>query len=141
MDEREFQSVIQGLLAYAGYDLVYHVIDKRHPARVTSRGFPDLVASHPARGIIIAEVKTDAGDLRLGQMQWLIRLRQIAPAHVWRPRWLDIIEAQIAGDTPVCPCEVCRGERPLAEMRERRGVDPHLDRALAARVIGDNPYG
>jgi hypothetical protein len=50
-------------------------------------GFPDLVLTHPTRGTIFAELKTDTGRLTVGQRKWLETLADSGQeTHVWRPR-------------------------------------------------------
>lgn len=93
--EREFMAQVVKLARLCGW-LVYHT----HDSRRSERGFPDLVLAHPRRRLVwFVELKTDRGDYRPGQREWLEALRQAgAFAQVWRPRDWDSIESMLRGE-------------------------------------------
>lgn len=80
MTERELQQAVVEAAARFGW-LTYHTYDSRR----SNRGFPDLVMVKGQRTLFV-ELKSDKGQLRLEQKEWLARL---ILAHqetfVWRP--------------------------------------------------------
>ena len=120
-EEGQFLAEYMDWLDQGGYDLHFHVIDSRRPAKVTSRGYPDVHASHPTRGLLIAELKSSTGRPSQTQWKWLTRLAtQLPPppddtamgrVHLWKPkdRLKPLTQIGIQPGPPVpCDCPVCR---------------------------------
>lgn len=66
-------------------------------------GYPDLTLAHPDLGLMFREVKTDTGELRPTQRDWLCLLHAAgADAGVWRPQdWQRILlELGLRRETP-----------------------------------------
>lgn len=102
--EADFQRFVTDALDLAGWSW-HHETDSRK----SKSGFPDLVASHPQRGILFAELKTERGKLRPEQE---VVLRELAVAigggfdamlgatagrrvyvRLWRPSmWRDVLD-------------------------------------------------
>lgn len=62
-------------------------------------GFPDYIAVHPERGILLAaELKTETGKVTRVQQQWLDAFGYVdAVREVWRPSSWRRIEAFLCG--------------------------------------------
>jgi hypothetical protein len=85
MTEAEFQAqVIEMCRDFGLY--VFHSTD---PRRDIGPGFPDLFICG-LDGFLLAELKTNSGQLRTNQVRWRNRLRYAnAPYKLWTPRELD----------------------------------------------------
>ena len=136
-EEHEFLTDYLDWLEQAGYDLCFHVIDSSRPAKVTSRGYPDVHASHPERGLLVAELKSSTGRPSNPQWKWLTRLAtQLPPppdnnaksrVHLWRPadKLKAMTQLGIQPGPPVtCDCPVCRyldnDPNPLQRRRQKQ---------------------
>jgi hypothetical protein len=66
-------------------------------------GFPDLVLVHPHHGVLVAELKREAGKLKPEQERWIADFRAAGvAAYVWRPSdWSRI--TQILSGGPAAP--------------------------------------
>lgn len=102
MNEKDFQQQVIDYAAICGWT-TYHTFDSRRSAG----GFPDLVLVRPPE-LIFAELKSDSGQLRDDQQDWLAQLGETADVvkrlcaianwpkpvlgvHVWRPAdWSDV---------------------------------------------------
>lgn len=99
MGEATFQAAVIQLAQMYGW-AHYHTRDSRRSVR----GFPDLVLAHPEYGQIFAELKTDAGRLTPEQTEWATLLQAAegkpfgARYRLWRPRDLDAIASELAGN-------------------------------------------
>ncbi len=78
--------------------LQYHVLGKKHYARVTSKGFPDLVLVRPPR-VIFAELKSERGYMSPSQAGWAAEFRACPGIewYLWRPSVWDVIVATLEG--------------------------------------------
>lgn len=74
----------------------YHTWRSDH----STAGFPDLVLVKPPR-LIIAELKTDTGEVMPAQDAWLAELGQCPSCEVfvWRPRDWPEVERRLRGDS------------------------------------------
>ena len=63
-----------------------------------SPGFPDVVMAHKERGVIMAELKTDAKSSKttVAQDDWLERLSPHIECYLWRPKDLDFIAQRLS---------------------------------------------
>ena len=151
--EADFQKQVSELARTLGWDQQFHVVDqglnrqtiataqrlreqgeeaaaagimRAGHSRVTAPGFPDLALSHPEKGVLFAELKSDRTNAKPTPEQWLwlLRLRDslrppdnaYAPGrvHLWRPRDWDAVITQLGNplDPQACICPVCRDETP-----------------------------
>jgi hypothetical protein len=98
MLEKEFQKKVIDLAKFRGWR-VHHtrtvqVGGNHFTPLVGDRGFPDLVMTHPTRGTIFVELKTDKGRLSEHQVDWINDLAKTGmECYVWRPaNWQNIID-------------------------------------------------
>jgi hypothetical protein len=86
LSEKAFQGMVRELAGYCGW-LCYCTYDSRK----SPAGYPDLTMIRGAE-LIFCELKTDRGELRPAQRQWLAALREAGcECHVWRPQaWPEI---------------------------------------------------
>lgn len=101
--EAEWQRFVTDALDLAGWRWHHEVDSRKSPS-----GFPDIIAAHPDRGILFAELKTEKGRLRPEQASWLSHLalavvpgegeepwggRRRVFVKVWRPSdWKDVLD-------------------------------------------------
>lgn len=75
------------------------MVGTRHmtPVAADGKGWPDLFAVHPATGDkFAAELKTEAGQLRPEQAEWLAWLENATiDCYVWRPSMIDAVIARV----------------------------------------------
>jgi len=90
--EKELLQTIIEMAEALGY-MVYHVLEQKHYARRTSKGFPDLLLLRRNR-VIVVECKSERGRVTSQQQEWLDEFRTIPglEVYVWRPSDLDQIE-------------------------------------------------
>jgi hypothetical protein len=92
--EAAFQRTVMALFRLHGWRLWHN-----HVAWRSEAGWPDLVAVHPAHGIVFLEVKTDAGRVTAAQESWLDALEAAgARVHVLRPRDWNVIQQFARGE-------------------------------------------
>ncbi len=112
VSEKDLDKYVKDLAKVYGW-LLYHQVDAvfcpscRKPtfSKKDGPGFPDLAMGHPNGRLIFAELKSQRGPLRDGQVAWLKTLnvgggREV---YLWRPSDMDDI-AQIlqpAHDAPI----------------------------------------
>ena len=97
--ERELQSRVERLAKITGW-LYYHTFDSR---RSTS-GFPVVTLCKPARGVVLAELKSASGKLADAQREWLLALAAAGEtACLWRPRHMNDIASYLAGERRMPP--------------------------------------
>jgi hypothetical protein len=100
--ELEFQKAVISLAKLHGWRVMH-----THPALVRpgkwitpntgNQGFPDLVMTHPFRGTIFVELKTDKGIVSNTQWEWINTLEESGEeVHVWRPKDLQQISTRLA---------------------------------------------
>jgi hypothetical protein len=73
----------------------------RTPVTADGAGRPDLVLVRPPR-IIFAELKSETGELKPRQAEWLdvLRLLPATETYLWRPRdWAELVEI-LTGTAP-----------------------------------------
>lgn len=104
MLEQDFQRAVLDLAKLGGWKCAHFrpALTKhgwRTPVSADGKGFPDLVLTHPRRGLVLfRELKTDSGPLQPEQIAWLGALRGAgADADTWRPRDLTQITEQLLG--------------------------------------------
>lgn len=99
MSEDELLTGIVEAAASGGW-LTYHVRGF-HPGIVQGHvGFPDVIAVHAERGLVVAmELKSDSGRVDEAQYRWLDGFRSAGvDARVVRPADYDITVAWLLGD-------------------------------------------
>jgi hypothetical protein len=64
--EAEWQAFVTDALDLGGWKWHHETDSRKSPS-----GFPDIVAVHPDRGILFAELKAEKGRLRPEQAAWL----------------------------------------------------------------------
>lgn len=88
--ERDFQQQVIEMAQWLGWR-VYHPWRSDHSAA----GWPDLAMARPPR-FLMAELKSERGQLSTAQSDWLAALRACGiECHVWRPSMLAAIEATL----------------------------------------------
>lgn len=87
--ERELQRAVE-ILARLCRWLVYHTYDSRR----SQAGFPDLVMIRGHR-MIAAELKSQKGELRPEQQQWMAAFDGVpfVESYVWRPSDMETIRS------------------------------------------------
>ena len=97
MTEAQLQAAIIELAQRCGYRVAHFRAamnargDWRTPVAADGKGFPDLVAVHPTRGVLWRELKSAKGRVSPEQQAWLdVLVAAGQDAGVWRPAdWLD----------------------------------------------------
>jgi VRR-NUC domain len=105
-DEASFQSVVVEVARVAGWRVAHFRAAKtskgwRTPVTADGAGWPDLVLVRPPR-LIFAEIKSETGELRPRQTEWLdvLRLLPAAETYLWRPSdWAELVEI-LTGTAP-----------------------------------------
>jgi hypothetical protein len=105
-DEASFQAVVVQTARLAGWRVAHFRAAKtskgwRTPVTADGAGWPDLVLVRPPR-IIFAELKSETGELRQRQAEWLDVLRLLPQVEVrlWRPAdWTALVE-DLTGTAP-----------------------------------------
>lgn len=104
ISEKEWQAQVLEIFGYHGWKVTHaHKAMLRDGSWITpvdadGKGFPDLLAVHPAAGdILVAELKTEKGTASPEQLQWLtwFEAAQIS-AYLWRPHDVDAVIARIS---------------------------------------------
>ena len=102
ISELEFQKAVITLAKLHGWRVMH-----THPALVRpgkwitpntgNQGFPDLVMTHPFRGTIFVELKTDKGIVSNTQWEGINTLEESGEeVYVWRPKDLQQISTRLA---------------------------------------------
>ena len=100
--EAEFQKAVITLAKLHRWKVMHTQPAQIRPGRwitpaTGDQGFPDLVMTHPIRGTIFVELKTDKGIVSNTQWEWLNTLEDAGQeVHVWRPKDLDKISDRLA---------------------------------------------
>lgn len=90
--EKQFMGMVIRLAEMCGW-AVYHT----HDSRRSEYGWPDLVLCREPV-ILFCELKTDDGEVKPEQEQWLARLKACGlDARLWRPGSWPEIEAVLTG--------------------------------------------
>lgn len=90
--EAQFQTQVEQLAAFYGWDLVYHT----HDSRRSHKGWPDLVLCRPPE-IIFAELKGAKTRVSPEQRAWLDALTACGlEAHLWRPGDFEALHERLA---------------------------------------------
>jgi hypothetical protein len=105
-DEASFQSVVVETARLAGWRVAHFRAAKtskgwRTPVTADGAGWPDLVLVRPPR-LIFAELKSERGEVRPNQTEWLdvLRLLPAAETYLWRPsNWDELVEI-LTGTAP-----------------------------------------
>jgi hypothetical protein len=105
-DEQSFQAVVVDVARLAGWRVAHFRAARtakgwRTPVTADGAGWPDLVLVRPPR-IIFAELKSESGQLRDRQCEWLdvLRLLPEVEVYVWRPSdWDELVEI-LTGTAP-----------------------------------------
>jgi hypothetical protein len=94
--ERDLSSIVVDL-AKLGRWRRYHTFDSRR----STHGFPDWVLVRDGR-LVFAELKSEDGQVRQDQREWLDALSEVAGAevYVWRPSDYDEIVRVLTGKAP-----------------------------------------
>jgi hypothetical protein len=105
-DERSFQAVVVETAQLAGWRVAHFRAAKtakgwRTPVTADGAGWPDLVLVRPPR-IIFAELKSETGELRPRQAEWLDVLRLLPQVEVrlWRPADWNALVEDLTGTAP-----------------------------------------
>jgi len=97
MSERMFQDKVEQIAKMNGW-LIFHPSPHQvRPGawRSDGKGFPDLVLAHRDRGLIFAELKTDAGAMTPAQKMWAVAISKFAEWYLWRPADIDKIAKRL----------------------------------------------
>jgi hypothetical protein len=100
--EAEFQKAVITLAKLHRWKVMHTQPAQIRPGRwitpaTGDQGFPDLVMTHPIRGTIFVELKTDKGVVSNTQWEWLNTLEDAGQeVHVWRPKDLEKISDRLA---------------------------------------------
>jgi VRR-NUC domain len=97
-DEQSFQSVVVEVARLAGWRVAHFQAARtaqgwRTPVTADGAGWPDLVLVRPPR-LIFAELKSETGQVKPLQTEWLdvLRLLPQVEVFVWRPSdWGDLV--------------------------------------------------
>ena len=108
LSEKQFQTLVVELAHRLGWIVAHfgtaytpsgHAIT---PTRYDADGFPDLVLTHPKRGTMFRELKSQRGIIRGSQQHWIDTLRASgANADIWRPKDIKRINAELLGKAEV----------------------------------------
>lgn len=92
--EAVFQAAVVQLAKDCGW-LVYFTKDSRK----SPSGYPDLTCAKAGQPLVIAELKTDTGQVTPAQAAWLEALAGCTGvvAEVWRPRDMEEIMQRLRG--------------------------------------------
>ena len=86
--EREFSWRVEELLKIYGWKF-YHVVDQRHYARRTTKGFPDYTAAKEPR-LVFFELKSEKGKLTPEQKKWIDLLIACGQeVYIWKPSQME----------------------------------------------------
>lgn len=95
--ERLFQEAVIQLAQMNGWLHFHPSPAQKRPGvwRTDGKGFPDLVLAHRDRGVIFAELKTNAGKMSTEQRNWEYHLYPHAEYYLWRPADLERIATRL----------------------------------------------
>ncbi len=102
ISEAEFQKAVISLAKLHGWKVMHTQPAQIRPGKWITpttghQGFPDLVMTHPFRGTIFVELKTDKGIVSNTQWEWINTLELSGEeVHVWRPKDLEKISTRLA---------------------------------------------
>jgi len=102
VSEAEFQKAVITLAKLHRWKVMHTQPAQIRPGRwitptTGDQGFPDLVMTHPIRGTIFVELKTDKGVVSNTQWEWLNMLEDAGQeVHVWRPKDLQKISDRLS---------------------------------------------
>ena len=102
ISEAEFQKAVISLAKLHGWRVMHTQPAQIRPGKwitpnTGNQGFPDLVMTHPFRGTIFVELKTDKGIVSNTQWEWINTLEESGEeVHVWRPKDLEKISTRLA---------------------------------------------
>ena len=97
LTERMFQDKVEQIAKMNGW-LIFHPSPHQvRPGawRSDGKGFPDLCLAHRDRGLIFAELKTDAGTMTPQQQVWALAIKPFAEWYLWRPKDLPAIAKRL----------------------------------------------
>lgn len=106
ISEAEFQKAVISLAKLHGWKVMHTQPAQIRPGKwitpnTGNQGFVDLVMSHPFRGTIFVELKTDKGIVSNTQWEWINTLEESGEeVYVWRPKDLDKISARLSNTQP-----------------------------------------
>jgi hypothetical protein len=102
-DEAAFQSVVVEVARLAGWRIAHFRAARtaqgwRTPVTADGAGWPDLVLVRPPR-LVFAELKSQTGQVKPQQTEWLdvLRLLPQVEVFVWRPSDWDDLVATLTG--------------------------------------------
>ena len=88
LSEKEWQGQVIELARWLNYEFIYHTFDSRH----SPAGFPDLIILRD-QIMIVAELKSEDGELTAEQYFWLLGFIEITPAvYLWKPSDFDSVK-------------------------------------------------
>ena len=102
VSEAEFQKAVISLAKLHRWRVMHTQPAQIRPGKwitpnTGNQGFPDLVMSHPYRGTIFVELKTDKGVVSELQWDWINSLEDSGQeVYVWRPKDLEKISTRLA---------------------------------------------
>lgn len=93
--EKLFSQQVVNLARMLGWRVYRTWISVHSPA-----GFPDLVLAKPGRWLILAEIKSEHGQLTQAQEEWLDILKLVpgVEVYVWRPGDIEMIAKILQGE-------------------------------------------
>lgn len=100
--EAEFQKAVITLAKLHRWKVMHTQPAQIRPGRwitpnTGNQGFPDLVMTHPFRGTIFVELKTNKGVVSELQWDWINSLEDSGEeVYVWRPKDLEKISTRLA---------------------------------------------
>lgn len=95
MLEKDFQNIVVQYLNLKGWKVCHfgkatvRANKSITPVKYQGKGYPDLTAVHPKKGLMFVEVKTDKGVVSSYQQEWLDLLGMFAMAVVVRPKTFE----------------------------------------------------
>ena len=102
ISEAEFQKAVISLAKLHGWKVMHTQPAQIRPGKwitpnTGDQGFVDLVMTHPFRGTIFVELKTNKGIVSENQWSWLCDLQSAGcEVHVWRPCDLEKISTRLS---------------------------------------------
>lgn len=92
MTEAHFQTQVEQLAGFYGWNLRYHT----HDSRRSNKGWPDLVLCRPPE-ILFVEIKGAKTRVTVEQREWIAALTACGlETYLWRPADFDALHERLA---------------------------------------------